>query len=258
MFHFSNMRLLVFIFFLYSITTFGQGKIYIIGKVEDKESHNGVKSARIFNHNAKAGSVTNERGLFFIWAMPGDSVKISAKGFYPITFFAKNITKDTTFTLSSDPTFVTQLDEVEVFGKKTEQMKREINELLNENPENGKFEAGSLLSTNTTSGMGGAGISISAIYDYFSVSGKDHRKADYLKQQGRYQFYAGWRMNQKLVGRLTGLKDKDLEQFMAYLNADKKIDNDYILKASDYELNATILTYYEAYKTRNDYYVKPK
>lgn len=252
------MRLFIFVLCFFSIASFGQGKIYIIGKVEDKENHKGIKSARIFNHNAKAGSVTNDRGLFFIWAVAGDSVKISAKGYFPITFFAKNITKDTTFILSSDPTYVTQLDEVEVFGKKTEQMKREIKELLNENPENGKFEAGSLLSTNTTPGMGGAGISISAIYDYFSVSGKDHRKADYLKQQGRYQFYAGWRMNQKLVGRLTGLKDKDLEQFMTYLNTDKKIDTDYILKASDYELNATILTYFEAYKTRYDYYVKPK
>ncbi len=240
-----------------------QSKIYIIGKIEDKDNKKGVKAARIYNVNAKAGSTTNDRGLFFIWAMPGDSVNITAKGYNNSSFICKNITKDTTFYLSSDPTYVTQLDEVEVFGKKTEQMKREIKELLNEDPNNGKFEAGTLLSTNTSSGMGGAGISINAIYDYFSTSGKDHRKAGYLTQQSRYQFYADWRLNRKLVSRLTGLVDKDLDAFMNYLNEDKKIDNSYILKSSDYELNATILNYYEAFKQKirpgqNIYYQKPR
>jgi hypothetical protein len=243
-----------YLFFLLNavcLSLLGQSKIYIIGKIEDSSSKKGINAARIYNLNAKAGSTTNSRGLFFIWAMPGDSVKVSAKGYYSITFFAKTITKDTTFSLSTDPTYVTQLDEVEVFGKKTEQMKREIKELLNENPETGKFEAGSLLSTNTSSGVGGAGISISAIYDYFSKQGKDHRKAEYLSQQGKYKFYAGWRLNPKLVGRLTGLVGNDLEAFMKYLSADKNISTDYILKASDYELNATILTYFEAYKRKN-------
>ncbi len=247
----SYIKILFIVFTLIYQPGFGQGKIYIIGKIEDITNKKGIKAARIYNLNAKAGSTTNDRGLFFIWAMPGDSVKITAKGYYPISFFAKNITKDTTFSLSTDPTYVTQLDEVEVFGKKTEQMKREIKELLNENPETGKFEAGSLLSTNTTSGMGGAGISISAIYDYFSTQGKDHRKADYLTQQNKYKFYASWRLNPKLVGRLTGLTGKELTNFMDYLNADKNLSTDYILKASDYELNASILTYFEAYKRKN-------
>lgn len=255
------MKYLFFFFSLIIFNGFSQSKIYIIGKIEDKDSKKGVKAARIYNMNAKAGSVTNDRGLFFIWAMPGDSVKISAKGYYNSGFVCKNITKDTTFYLGNDPTYVTQLDEVEVFGKKTEQMKREIRELLNENPETGKFEASSLLSTNTSSGMGGAGISINAIYDYFSKSGKDHRKADYLSQQSKYQFYADWRLNPKLVGKLTGLVGNELDDFMKYLRSDKRIDNDYILKASDYELNATILTYFNAYKrdqpkSGNIYYEK--
>ncbi|MES2795453.1 MAG: hypothetical protein V4683_05780 [Bacteroidota bacterium] len=252
------MRLFTLLLSIFCYQSFGQGKIYIIGKIEDKDSHKGIKAARIYNYNAKAGSTTNERGLFFIWAMPGDSVNITAKGYYSSSFICKNITKDTTFALSTDPTYVTQLEEVEVFGKKTEQMKREIKELLEENPNNGKFEAGSLLSTNTTSGAGGAGISIDAIYDYFSTSGKDHRKADFLIQQNRYKFYADWRLNQKLVNRLTGLKGKELDNFLAYLNADKNISTEYILKASDYELNATILTYFEAYKrkSQNIYFEK--
>ena len=135
-----------------------QSKIYMIGKVEDFENKKGIKAARIYNFNAKAGGITNERGAFFIWAMPGDSVSITAKGFNKRTFICQKITKDTTFYLISDPTYVTELDEVEVFGKKTEQMKREIKELLGEDPDTGKFNAGSLLSTgSTTPGAGGAG-----------------------------------------------------------------------------------------------------
>jgi hypothetical protein len=248
------MNLLKLLLLFLSFSSFGQSKIYIIGKVEDGDKKKGIKAAKIYNINAKAGSTTNERGLFFIWAMPGDSVKISAKGFNTFSFFCEKITKDTTFTLSSDPTYVTQLDEVEVFGKKTEQMKREIAELLDEAPETGKFDAGSLLTTGTSSGAGGAGLSINAIYDYFSKQGKDHRNAGYLTQQDKYKFYADWRLNRKLVTRLTGLMGNDLDQFMTYL----KLDQSYILRASDYELNATILTYYESFKNRNEYYVKPK
>jgi hypothetical protein len=245
------LRIFVLVFLFCANQTFGQGKIYIIGKVDDQANKKGIKGAKISNLNAKAGSITNERGLFFIWAMPGDSVKISAKGYFSKIFYCKTITKDTTFSLGTDPTYVTELDEVEVFGKKTEVMKREIKELLNEAPETGKFEAGDLLTTGTSSGMGGAGISLDAIYDYFSVSGKDRRKAGQLSQQGRYKFYADWRLNGKLVNRLTGLKDKDLENFMSYLKSDNNITTDYILKASDYELNATILTYFQAYKRKN-------
>jgi hypothetical protein len=248
------MRLLTLVFLLFSFSIFGQSKIYIIGKVEDRENKKGIKAARIYNLNAKAGSTTNERGLFFIWAMPGDSVKITAKGFNAHSFVCKTITKDTTFSLVSDPTYVTQLDEVEVFGKKPEQMKREIAELLDEAPETGKFDAGSLLTTGTNAGQGGAGISINAIYDYFSKSGKDHRNAGYLTQQERYKFYADWRLNPKLVTKLTGLTGDDLDQFMTFL----KLDQSYILRASDYELNETILNFYDRFKNRNQYYVKPK
>lgn len=260
--HFPILRfLLLFSILHFGYEGFGQSKIYVIGKIEDIKNKKGIKAARVYNLNAKAGSTTNERGLFFIWAMPGDSVKITANGYFSHTFICKNIVKDTTFSLGTDPTYVTQLEEVEVFGKKTEQMKREIKELLNESPDNGKFDAGSLLSTNTSSGMGGAGISINAIYDYFSTSGKDHRKADYLTQQSKYKFYADWKLNPKLVNRVTGLKDKDLEAFMQYILTDKNITTDYILKASDYELNATILTYFEAFKKtirpgQNIYYQK--
>jgi Fumarylacetoacetate (FAA) hydrolase family len=247
------MRYLKFLFLLISINSFCQSKIYIIGKVEDKESKKGIKAARIYNLNAKAGSTTNERGLFFIWAMPGDSVKITAKGYNSFSFLSEKITKDTTFSLVSDPTYVTTLDEVEVLGKKSEQMKREIAELLDEAPETGKFNAGDLLTTGTSAGTGGAGISINAIYDYFSKQGKDHRNAGYLAQQDRYQFYADWRMNRKLVTKLTGLTGTDLDQFMKTLT----IDQSYILRATDYELNSTILSYFERFKNRNSYYVKP-
>jgi CRISPR/Cas system-associated endoribonuclease Cas2 len=237
---------------LFPFLAFTQSKIYIIGKVEDFEKKKGIKAARIYNYNAKAGGTTNDRGAFFIWAMPGDSVSITAKGYNKRTFICQKITKDTTFYLISDPTYVTELDEVEVFGKKSEQMKREIKELLGEDPNTGKFNASSLLNGGSSvPGSVGAGVSIDAIYDYFSKSGKDHRKADYLTQQSRYKFYADWRLNRKLVNRLTGLIDKDLDNFMNYLMADKYMNTDYILRASDYELNATILTYYEAFKRKN-------
>ena len=101
------------------------------------------------------------------------------------------------------------------------------------------------MSTNTSPGSGGAGLSLNAVYDYFSKQGKDHRKAEMLTQQDKLQFYADWKLNQKLVVRLTAAEGKDLDDFMHYLKI--RLTQDYILKASDYELNATIIKFYEAF-----------
>ncbi len=249
------MKVLTIFLLAFQLNSFCQSKIYIIGKIEDFETKKAITAARIYNFKAKAGATSNERGAFFIWAMPGDSCSITAKGYNSRTFICRKITKDTTFSLINDPTYVTTLDEVIVQGKKTDQMKREIKELFEEDLKTGKFNAGSLISGgSSTPGQMGAGISIGAIYDYFSTSGKDHRKADYLTQQSRFKFYADWRLNRKLVTKLTGLTGIDLEDFMKYL----KLDTDYILKASDYELNESIINAYQSFKTRNDYYVKPK
>jgi hypothetical protein len=246
------MRVLLFlVLFSFSLHGFSQSKIYMIGKVANANTKAGIQKARIFNKNAKAGSVTNDKGLFFIWAIPGDSVYISAKGYKQMGFVCRQTTKDTTFYLGDDPTNITELEEVIVTGKKTEQMKREIKELLQEGSNAGKFDTGSLLSTNTSPGSAGAGLSLGAVYDYFSKQGKDRRKAEMLTQQDKLQFYADWKLNEKLVKRLTAAEGKELEDYMHYLKI--RLTQDYILRASDYELNATIIKFYETFAKIRSY-----
>ena len=82
----------------------------------------------------------------------------------------------------------------------------------------------------------------------------EKRKAEYLAQQERYKYYANWRLNHKLVTRLTGLVGNELLSFLEYM----KLDQSYILKASDYELHATIKTYYNAFKGTRAYFQEPK
>ena len=50
--------------------------------------------------------------------------------FAVVSFICVKTTKDTTFYLGDDPTNITELEEVIVTGKKTEQMKREISNYL--------------------------------------------------------------------------------------------------------------------------------
>jgi hypothetical protein len=243
------MKIRYFIFIVCLLVTAkitAQPKIYMVGKVVDFDQKKPIKGARAYNMNAKAGSVTGANGLFFIWASVGDSVRLSANGYVSRTIFCQKQSTDSSYYLFTDPTFVTQLDEVVVEGKRIEQMKREINDLLLEAPETNKFDYSKLLSTSNSPNTMGAGISITAIYDYFSKQGKDHRHAEILVQQNRYKYYADWRINSKLVSRLTGLVGTDLERFMGSLNLDPL----YVLRATDYELNASIIQHYERWKNK--------
>lgn len=242
---------LVFLLLLFSFCIVGQSRFYVVGKVQDIESGKNIVQARVYNQNAKAGSYTQTNGMFFVWANAGDSIKVSAKGYNMVAFKVQNMVKDTLIKLLKDPAFVTTLEEVIVQGKRPEQMRREIQELIGETPKTGKFDASSLISS---AGAGGAGLSINAIYDYFSKQGKDHRKADVLKQQDKYKFYADWKLNPKRVTKLTGLKGTMVDAFIAYMN----LDEQYILRASDYELNATILGYYDAFRIKNHLPLAPK
>lgn len=239
-------KLLFFLFVVCTANVFSQKRVYMVGNIADFDTKKAINNARVLNVNAKAGTNTNGAGRFFVWASPGDSIKITAKGYHMRTIFCTGISKDSTYFLMSDPTYVTELDEVIVEGKRTDQMKRELKDLMGESLENGKFDAGSLIGANSNPNGMGAGLSINAIYDYFSKQGKDHRKADMLRQQSRFKHYAEWRLNRKLVTKLTGAQGAELEDFMQYLD----LDQSYILRASDYELNATILSYYDAFKRR--------
>lgn len=246
---FKTIQIFLIIFFCCIIAQ--AQRFYVVGKVQDAESKKNLAGARVYNQNAKAGSYTQTNGMFFVWANSGDSIKVSAKGHYHIAFLVKNMVKDTVIVLSKDPTYVTLLDEVVVEGKRPEQMKREIKELISEAPETGQFDNSSLI---TAGGSGGAGLSINALYDYFSTQGKDHRKADMLKQKSKYKFYSDWKLNPKLITRLTGLKGTMIDAFIAYMH----LDEQYVLRASDYELNATILGYYDAFRIKNNLPLAPK
>ncbi len=240
-------RLLFCVLYLVAMQAFAQQRVYMVAKIADFERKSPIKGARAYNLNAKAGSITGANGLFFIWASIGDSIRLSAKGYNTRTILCQGMSKDSIYYLFTDPAYVTQLDEVVVEGKRPEQMKREIKELLTEAPETNKFDYSGLIANNSSPGSVGAGLSLSAIYDYFSKSGKDQRKANILEQQSRYKYYAQWRVNAKLVGRLTGLEGNDLIWFMNTL----KLDDMYVLRASDYELNATILRYFEKWKEKH-------
>jgi hypothetical protein len=229
----------------YSSNTFAQ-KVYLTGFVKELGNTAPIEAARVYNMNAKAGAFTNAKGHFFLWASVGDSIKISAKSFKPITIFCKGYSRDSSFYLTNDPSYVTQLNEVTVFGKNTQQMRREIQDLLNAPKVDQDFNLGNAITTGGSAGQGGAGLSISAFYDYFSKSGKDHRKAATLAQESKYKYYAEWRLNFKLINRLTGLKIDEYQAFIDYM----KLDNEYVLRASDFELNSTILSYFSAYETR--------
>jgi len=106
-----------------------------------------------------------------------------------------------------------------------------------------------LLSTSSD----GVGISIDALYNIFSRSGRNAAHLRETIQQDYYQNVIDYRFNRALVTRVTGLKDAQLIDFM------QKYRPGYffVTTATDYEFITYIKSNYKRYLRRPKAYTLP-
>lgn len=223
---------LLILFATYAVfnVTWAQGK-YIIGTVLDQTTEKGVDRATVVNKRTRQRARTNASGKFFMTAQPGDSlilmsqlhsrVGIRYDGQDNPTLLAK--------ALPPMPYRVVELAEVTVTAKRYEEVKREIQQILDE----------PVASKNVTGGQAfdrladGAGVTL--LYELFGKRPKSDRKAYYIMQQDRRHALARERFK-LLVEQATDLKTDDLDRFFDFCG----LDDDFLLKASDYDLINTI------------------
>lgn len=214
----------------------------VYGKVLDLESGKPINSASVINKRSRQRTISNEKGDFFIWAVAGDSILSTSVGF-----------KDggVKFDGTSKPTITMKLDaialaEVVITGKRFENMDAEIKAFL-DNPYGSKEIRQeimrNMLQTQNLS-QPGIGISIDALYDMFSREGKSRQKVADLEMEDAKKFYSKLRYNKQLVSHLTKLEGEDLDTFMTFC----PFTDDYILRATDYELTFEILTCFRRFK----------
>jgi hypothetical protein len=241
--YWKKFKALCFIFALsllcvLSKESFAQKEWSVFGKVINHKSKSPVGSITITNKRTRSVVVTNKEGDFYIRAAFGDSLIATGIGFGKLGFLFKEGMKNVRIELNQE---AIALEEVVITDKKNETLEKEIKRFLEETPNAASMKRdiiGNVVSTAPLStGAGGIGISIDALYDLWSKEGKANRKAAELEYQDLKQFYVSLRYNKRKVAVLTSLEGQELDDFMTFC----KLSNDFVLSASDYDLNYEIL-----------------
>ncbi|GAB4040184.1 hypothetical protein [Spirosoma gilvum] len=213
-----------------SNTVRAQGK-YVIGTVVDQTTRKAVDKVFVVNQRTRQRARTNASGRFFLTAQPGDSLILTSQLYNRIGIRYDGSDNPTLIAkaLPPMPYRVVDLDEVTVTGKRYEEVKREIKELLEE-PEATKKVSGEQAFDRIADGAG-----VTLLYEVFGKRPKSDRKAYYIMQQDRRHELAVERFR-LLVEQSTNLKADEIDRFYDFCD----LDEDFLLKAEDYDLINTI------------------
>jgi hypothetical protein len=238
----------IFLFFIlnaYSQNT-DDNRVYIRGVIKDS-TQNPVSYAHILNKNRNEGWVSDYYGTFRAYALPGDTLIISAISFHHAMLIIPNEVAGSEYLAEVIvKNNIVDLDEIVVrpWPATLELLKQEFMEVEIEDPmanidlhlpspeemKNLAYPTGGIRSQGP----------ISAIYDQFSKEAKSKRIYAELMLKEK----AGKRYNKEVVSMITGLKSEDeIKKFMEFCALQIK----FILDSTDYELYASILGCYKDY-----------
>ncbi|GAB4021978.1 carboxypeptidase-like regulatory domain-containing protein [Spirosoma sp. KCTC 42546] len=217
-------------FLSWSGSAWAQGK-YVIGTVIDQTTKGPVDKVLVVNQRTRQRARTNASGRFFLTIQPGDSLILTSQ-LYNRTGIRYDGSDNPTIVAHALPPMpyrVVDLAEVTVTGKRYEEVKREIQQLLDE-PTASKKVTGEQAFDRLADGAG-----VTLLYEMFGKRPKSDRKAYYIMQQDRRHALALERFR-LLVEQSTTLRADEVDRFFDFCD----FDDDYLLKAEDYDLINTI------------------
>ena len=231
------------LFFLLIATAARAQERSVYGRVIDSTRHEGINGLIIQNVTSGQMVNTNTTGDFFIRALPGDSIVVMDIGYERAGTIYDGKNRYPVIATKRQPIM---LKEVVINDRRRQDLQNEIDEFLR-NPQSGgairEEVIGSLLSPATT--QPGIGISIDGLYELWSKKGKLNRKVADLKYNDIKEFYVDLKYNRKLVAQITRLEEHEIDDFMAFCRPNE----DFILRANDYDLTGKILQCLKVYRT---------
>lgn len=195
-----------FFFFLIAFKSFSQDKT-VAGIVFDKENKDRIASVNVRNITAGLSIYNNLKGEFKISAKVGDMLIFSRQEYH----------SDTIKVQSNAPLAIymarmaIQLSEVTVKDTMPNPDQRLEATKLSYSKIYGSLAYDDFLSS---SPGGGAGLSIDALWNAFSRSGRNAAHLRETIQNDYMQNVIDYRFNRTFVGNITGLKDDRLTAFM--------------------------------------------
>lgn len=188
-----------YILFLGAVTALAQQNV-VQGLVMEKSGASRITNVSVVNKTTGARVLSNELGLFQIAASAGDTLLLSKSGYADIV---KPLLLVTDLVLQMQK--VIELDEVKVTGQSK---KEELDEFRDQYRKKGSYYAGKppLLAY--------VFQPVTALYELLGKTPNQARRFNlfYLKEMEQTEIDR--RFNASAVGRITGLSDADLKNFM--------------------------------------------
>lgn len=202
-----SMRLRFFLcFFLIALRGFSQDKT-VAGIVFDKENKDRIASVNVRNITTGISIYNNLKGEFKIPARIGDELIFSRQEYHADTIKVQG-TEELAIYLKK---MAIQLNEVTVRDTTPTPEQRLEATKLSYSKIYGSLAYDDFLSS---SPGGGAGLSIDALWNAFSRSGRNAAHLRETIQNDYMQNVIDYRFNRTFVGNITGLKDDRLTAFM--------------------------------------------
>lgn len=208
----------------------------IEGIIFDSNTKQRVASVYLYNTNTNEGSFNNLKGEFKLKADIGDLIILAREGYFPDTITVQNPRAIAVYLRRSS----IWLKEVHIMARKSpqkalEEKKEEYGSAYR------KGDPGPLLST----GMGGVGLSIDALYSLISREGKNARYLQEIIERDYRDAIIDYRFTLQLVKAITSLPDEELREFMVQYRPSYF----FILNSNDYSLGLYVKECFEQYKS---------
>jgi hypothetical protein len=215
----------------------------IEGIVFDKDTKDRVARTNILNTNTGKSFYNDLKGEFKIDAHIGDKIVFTKQDYLPDTIIVKNNSNIAIYLqrLAIPLREVTIRDSLATPLKKLEATRREFSKAY------GSSAYNNLLSTSPGSG---AGISIDALYNSISRSGRNAQHLQGIIQGDYEQNVIDYRFNRSFVGNITGLKNQELTDFMIRYRPGYYL----VTTESDYDFITYILNNLRRYKRNKKAY----
>lgn len=228
---------------LLAISLFG-GKLLaqektVQGIVFDQDSKQRLSRVYIYNTNTSKGFYNNSKGEFTTTASQGDVLLAALQGYRADTI---SVGSQNTLIFYLKRTSI-QLREVRILDTlknpkdKLKETQKEYKDAYSKGDVKDAFTSGG------GNGAGGAGLSITTLYNLLSKEGRNARQLQKIIERDYNEAMINYRFNPLLVSEVTGLKGDKLTDFMQQYRP----GYNFVIEANDYQLIAFIKTSYQKY-----------
>ena len=219
---------LLLLFSISTLTGFSQEKS-IAGIVFDKSSKDRIAKVNVLNLNTGISVYNNLNGVFTIDAQPGDELVFKRQEYYSDTIKIESYIPLAIYLGRSSIT----LPEVTIRDSALTPLKRYARIKAENSRAYGSLANRDIISTPS---VGMPGLSIDGLWNMFSRQGKDAAHLREMIARDYKQDVIDFRFNRTLAAKVTGLKDKQLTDFMQKYRPGYY----FVVRASEYEFITSI------------------